>query len=522
MRFFFFFFFFKFIDFFLTGFCLLQLLLFENERKDIISEASKLANAEGYPVESSFFILDPKESVVDPFLLELNFRSVEEKTRCPSFAFNFVIRAVEDTKSFMECPYPMPSIELPLDSSNPPQFLHIDEAMSITYVSTMYVLTKERAAYGVEGGYYVHTLTISSSTPWVAAVAKAQFDFVSTDIYMKYRVGNHIKGQSMPFIMKNTRGGFNFESTLEFMVGVEDVQLDIYISISQYESMFSKNESWCVPFDFSLYVSAENAQHYPSVIDIDPPSANDLNPFTDFYVSIDFSEEIVEPDSSVINEEVINSRLVYLVPEDRHPPIILPIDVKHNELNNRLELQFPHDDFKSLLHYNLQIESHKMIGVSGNPFSPIGPLGYTIGGCACSGHGKCDVNFDDGTVCECFNSFAPPHCSECLDDHHQLGYICAENTHCGPETCLAEQPCEEIGGVATCMCSKAYDGIQCEKCAEGYDGFPDCVPVDMLGGGRPPGCTAPLLPTSLNSLGYIGSDHGSGSGSLHLQDRYIF
>jgi len=46
---------------------------------------------------------------------------------------------------------------------------------------------------------------------------------------------------------------------------------------------------------------------------------------------------------------------------------------------------------------------------------------------------------------------------------------------CSPDPCIGRGACNPVNG--TCTCNEGYAGALCDECAEGYTGYPDCVPA---------------------------------------------
>lgn len=82
-------------------------------------------------------------------------------------------------------------------------------------------------------------------------------------------------------------------------------------------------------------------------------------------------------------------------------------------------------------------------------------------GAVCSGHGVCDDGVLGKGRCEC----APPW----------WGPDCSERCPGEPIACTGNGECV----AATCFCAPGFDGPACDRCAEGFSGYPDCAACEM-------------------------------------------
>jgi hypothetical protein len=114
-------------------------------------------------------------------------------------------------------------------------------------------------------------------------------------------------------------------------------------------------------------------------------------------------------------------------------------------------------------------------------------------GLSCNGNGTCEWNADEGVAgeCSCEGNFAGADCSACTEgfvgaacDTCDLGYVPLSGGRCILDPC-GNDGCSDIGycsindedGAAVCDCPEGYDGADCELCAEGFEGHPDCRPI---------------------------------------------
>ena len=360
----------------------------------------------------------------------------------------------------------------------------------------------------------------------VSLVAEAEFNFIETDIFMVLRSGESAHAASTPSIPKNSLGQVNMGAKLEALLREQEYQLDIYISTKQYTKVFDEDGEWCLPFLFSMSVVA-SVGDAPSIVGVSPTAGSGFSSLSDLTISVDFSVPIAYPPLATLDEEIISYQqndndggpIFYLAPENNRPPQIAPISVEHNDNGDQVTLIFDHQQLRPGMKYFLRMLGNVLKADDGQVFLPLFPVEYSMEDCNCNGHGVCDPESEE-MACICDDHFEPPSCVECAGGFHRVGGVCVADEVCTDDFCEAFQPCDDTGGIATCQCSEAYAGPRCERCASGYDGYPDCVPLAWIGGGRPKGCQAPLLPASLGSIGYLGSDHGAGAGKLHFQDQF--
>ena len=352
----------------------------------------------------------------------------------------------------------------------------------------------------------------------VSLVAEAKFNFIETDISLVLRSGDTLLAASIPSIPKNSLDQANMGAKLGALLGEQEYQLDIYISTKQYAKIFDEDGEWCLPFLFSMSVVA-SVGDAPSIIGVSPTAGSGFSSLSDLTISVDFSVPIADPPLATLDEDIIGGPIFYLAPKNNRPPQIAPISVEHNDNGDEVTLIFDHQQLRPGMKYSLRMLGGVLKADDGQEFLPLFPVEYSMEDCNCNGHGVCDPESEE-MACICDDHFNPPYCVECASGFHRVGGVCVADEVCTDDFCDAFQPCDDTGGIATCQCSEAYAGPKCERCANGYDGYPDCVPLAWIGGGRPKGCQAPILPASLGTIGYLGSDHGAGVGKLHFQNQY--
>ena len=95
---------------------------------------------------------------------------------------------------------------------------------------------------------------------------------------------------------------------------------------------------------------------------------------------------------------------------------------------------------------------------------------------------------------------------------------CVANARCDEHTCNGHGTCSDTNGNVRCVCERGYATAGdrfCSVCAAGYTNYPECYAVPPAVD-RPTLCTAPLLPTDLAGISYLGYD-----GQMHLEGVYF-
>ncbi|XP_036901675.1 laminin subunit alpha-2 isoform X3 [Sturnira hondurensis] len=133
---------------------------------------------------------------------------------------------------------------------------------------------------------------------------------------------------------------------------------------------------------------------------------------------------------------------------------------------------------------------------------------------ACNCHGKAEECYYDenvarrnlslnihrkyigGGVCiNCTHNTAGINCETCVDGFFRPRGVSPNNPrpcqpcHCGPvgsvsEVCVKDEKHARPGlGPGSCHCKPGFGGINCDRCARGYTGYPDCKPCNCSGEG---------------------------------------
>ncbi len=70
------------------------------------------------------------------------------------------------------------------------------------------------------------------------------------------------------------------------------------------------------------------------------------------------------------------------------------------------------------------------------------------------------------------------------DRRYDMGFRLVRTLHpdsCDPDPCNNHGSCDDTSDYALCDCNTGYDGGDCSVCAEGYIGYPDCIPEAVDG-----------------------------------------
>ncbi len=115
-------------------------------------------------------------------------------------------------------------------------------------------------------------------------------------------------------------------------------------------------------------------------------------------------------------------------------------------------------------------------------------------GTFCGGHGACEWDGEQGGPgeCACEGNFTGYRCGECAEgyageacDGCAAGFVGIADGSCVADPCTTDACSSGAGacsvnpedGSAVCDCAAGYAGDACERCADGYDGFPSCAPL---------------------------------------------
>ncbi|XP_039404924.1 laminin subunit alpha-3 isoform X1 [Corvus cornix cornix] len=148
-------------------------------------------------------------------------------------------------------------------------------------------------------------------------------------------------------------------------------------------------------------------------------------------------------------------------------------------------------------------------------------------------------HYEGGGVCiNCQHNTAGINCEKCAKGYYRpYGVPVRAPSGCIPCSCNLEHAdgCEE--GSGRCFCKQNFQGDHCERCADGFYGYPFCVytPVypftssiprdavagDIIEGGCKPGYFGPqCLPCQCHGAGVLGSDCDGSTGQCRCQTGF--
>ena len=87
----------------------------------------------------------------------------------------------------------------------------------------------------------------------------------------------------------------------------------------------------------------------------------------------------------------------------------------------------------------------------------------------CSGHGTLNTSDE----CECYDGYSGSNCDYCAEGYSGYPDCQKEGGVCDGVDCNGHGKCLE--SIEGCSCYTGYDGDFCDECMEGYEGYPDCV-----------------------------------------------
>ena len=94
---------------------------------------------------------------------------------------------------------------------------------------------------------------------------------------------------------------------------------------------------------------------------------------------------------------------------------------------------------------------------------------------SCNGHGGVTGGSTGSCVCLCSAGFAGSRCDRCEPGY--IGYPSCQVATCSNVTLSCNGRASAVSGIpplCTCTCLATFDGPSCDRCADGYSGYPSC------------------------------------------------
>ena len=111
---------------------------------------------------------------------------------------------------------------------------------------------------------------------------------------------------------------------------------------------------------------------------------------------------------------------------------------------------------------------------------------FSFTGCGCSTSGSisaiCDAN---SGRCTCRPNYTGFQCNRCKEGYY--GFPNCLPCDCNSEGSLEERlnTCDTVDG--QCFCKPTFSGLKCDRCLPGFYGFPDCKQCNCNPAGTKPG-----------------------------------
>eukprot|EP01114_Cavostelium_apophysatum_P014626 TRINITY_DN383_c0_g1_i1.p1 TRINITY_DN383_c0_g1~~TRINITY_DN383_c0_g1_i1.p1 ORF type:complete len:3487 (+),score=923.94 TRINITY_DN383_c0_g1_i1:225-10685(+) len=441
-----------------------------------------------------------------PAVINIHVFHLDPAFPCPSFYFEMAMRPASVVRQELLCPITLPAQEVPPAIIDFSQDIYSDD----------YIFTKSRILGNVNRGKFRYRMTLRASTNTTFA-AEIGFDFLANDFSLELREtgsDTQLLSQGESYASDDRDDYFNFINRLEAEIAPGDYYLDIVEDLSG-KSNFSLPD-YCHKFTFELTSFTLGGD--PTITLVTPPGGTQLNPYMPVIVDINFSEK-VRATSLDQTAWVISQSAVYLYAQGNPQARIAPKEARFDSSYRKLTVRFDAQDLSLGDSYVLSISASKFVSdANATPFKfdPSRPYVfiYTMADCSCNGHGYCIPN---SVQCICQPGYAGDACDECDEGYHPAADLCYPDDHCQASDCNGHGTCDDSEGYVQCFCDEGYATVSnnwCTICAPGYTGYPNCQPKgDQTD--RPDTCKAPLLPTNLNTVNYLGF-----SGSTHLQGDY--
>eukprot|EP01087_Luapelamoeba_hula_P002906 TRINITY_DN1271_c0_g1_i3.p1 TRINITY_DN1271_c0_g1~~TRINITY_DN1271_c0_g1_i3.p1 ORF type:complete len:3009 (-),score=261.11 TRINITY_DN1271_c0_g1_i3:1901-10927(-) len=461
-----------------------------------------------------------------PYLLDVSFFRHNTEKECNYFQFGVEISPVARVYEELACPLLMPfalqrSISM---SADHPVDIH-----------GIYYFNKQQMDLYTTSEVFNYEIDLDVQDPTLL-FADIAFDFLSADFTMLIVNGSNIltHGTSSMVTEENTEH-LDFHNTVE--ITLQPGRYHLNIIERQTNTDLNLNTTHCHKFAFSLNAFSERVPH---VISVSPGEGDALNPLEDLVISIQFTDRVGWPSTDNLQTTILTQHLAYLktngerrpsggghgtdeegedgsvlriapdlaVFADRGKTILLTWRTSSVELGKTYELVF---DFST---FTVAGAGSNVFFTNANQRGRI----YTFAAWDCNGHGVPNHNITHEIVCTCEPPYTGNQCNLCMDGYHSAGTECVADIKCQPNTCNQHGVCHDSAGYPECVCDPGYataGDAFCSVCAEGYEGYPTCVPVvpSMDESNR---CKAPLLPSSFNSPAYLGFD-----GEMRVYGHYF-
>lgn len=441
-----------------------------------------------------------------PYLLDIYYFYINPNDPCPTYTLQIAIRTETQVANELLCPQILPSPEVPSA---------VYDVTGIVWEhNDNYYFTNERIQGNTFRNIFTYRilLNVLSNATLYTSVG---FDFLANDfrLYLRTASDSSILASGYPSVPSNADSYINFYNGLFYSLTPGQYYLDIQEDLSSKDIPFT---SYCHRFGFFLMVLPTSNNTAGVINFVSPPSGDDLDPEQDLTISISFSQYVAIPSPSEpsLPQWIASNQAIYLDNPVDPALKIYPVNAIFNSDHDFLSVVFSKDNLDLGQSYTLQIQANAFQTRSGHPFFLLGSPSfvYNMHNCACNGHGTC-VNGS----CVCDVGYAGEDCASCARGYHGAGILCLPNINCAATTCNGNGDCDDSSGTPQCHCYSGFtstDNGFCSACAIGYRGYPNCTVNSDVQGDL---CNAPILPTTFDSIGYLGFNQ-----QFHIQaDYYI-
>jgi hypothetical protein len=462
--------------------------------------------AAGSTDRSNVWILAPQPAY---YVLDLYYTTISTLSDCNYYTFELVLEPETSILSGLACPANMPDA----NSQMPPETINVYSGQDFN-VASDFLITSSRYVMNTRNGAYTYTMTLNvASNSTLSAIAA--YDFIVNEfvLVLQDAYGNNITvgiHQESPA----TDSGNNFMNYLQWHLGPGTYRLLLVdVGASTYNLT-----TFCHYFSFSLSITSNSAGGTPRILQVQPSSGSNLNPNAALSLTVTFSEPatVSLPAGYGLTSYLAEQRIVYLQVSGSSS-IVTAVEAYFDLSGTILYLRFV--GFGDGQAYYLVLDNTKFVTAYNSTVFTPGNMAvshyYIMHKCSgCSGHGACLMSGDGTWTCACIGNWTGTNCEKCADGFHAAGVQCVPNTYCNTNSCNTHGSCNAAAGYPVCTCNDGYNGATCSYCAPGYIGYPTCT-SNSSDTNDDEACTAPLLPTSLNTPAYLGY-----AGHVHLQGWY--
>ena len=481
-------------------------ILFPDTNTNVDISIYPNTNYDSPPIEELSDYLWKLEPQDDDYMLDILFSSSPPNIFCKFFEFQLEIKTVEQIQSEIECPlyYPSPMTPETMLTLNDNTISYGHYIFNDTLLSDP---VHHQIIHGIDEFYYRITLGSSSSGNFHSTI---EYNFMSADFSLQ--LVNAINGQILiesGYYSSINTGELDFRSVLN-----TDIDSSIqyyYLDIVWHTTLHPFNlTSYCVPFDLTITFTNETEPH---LMYIDPSEGLNINPLSDFIVTMVFSESVSYPPA----EDIPTHGTVTLRSISSNE-ILFPISAYYHDNSTILICVFSSNDIIWGNTYVLSFQIESFRTEDSLPFVYNGDLSeYTFQDCDCGNHGECNM-VNNQFICDCMEGYTGDLCDKCSTGYHGAADQCVIDIECTDDFCNGHGQCHASGAYVHCSCDEGWQTLGddwCSICANGYFFDNGNCTITPEGTDRDTKCDAPLLPYTFDSVGYFEYNN-----AMHIIDNY--